>query len=264
MGEARCFVAERDGRVLGVVAVAVRGLTLPDGRVIRSGYIGDVKIDPCVRGSKAFLALARAAGDWLRPRVAAAFGVVMDGTTVLPANYTGRLGIEEFKPVAAVAVCRIPTDANGADVCTIVDANKGASVFRELSAGRVFCDDGVAGERSETEPVWFVNPDRSACGRLEDTRRAKRLIGDDDIELHSAHLACFAWKTPAAAADVIRSAGRTAARLGFPALFLAISGTDSGSIRSIEPLCWATVAGAAVYAARFHETANWNINTSEI
>src|SRR5438132_11275505 len=64
IGEAACFVAERQGDVLGTMGVAVRPLLLPDGRTVRSAYLGDLKVAPAARGGPVLLRLAQAAQGW--------------------------------------------------------------------------------------------------------------------------------------------------------------------------------------------------------
>src|SRR5258708_33004983 len=89
MGDGICFVAEHDGRISGVLGTAVRRLWLPDGTERAAGYIGDLKIATDARGGRVLIRLARAAEAWLRPKVVAAFGVVMGGTSQTPNAYTG-------------------------------------------------------------------------------------------------------------------------------------------------------------------------------
>jgi hypothetical protein len=113
-------------------------------------------------------------------------------------------------------------------------------------------------------PLWLMHAAGTACGRLEDTRRAKRLIGSDGIEMLSAHLACFACRTPQAGADLIHVARRRAAAHGFPALFVAIPETDMEAMdRALEGID-RVVAPAIVYAVGLPIGPAWNINTSEI
>ena len=61
MGPATCFVMEQGGRVVGALGVAIRPLQFPDGIRRPAAYIGDLKVDPDVRGSLVFLRLAQAA-----------------------------------------------------------------------------------------------------------------------------------------------------------------------------------------------------------
>ena len=263
MGEARCFVAERQGRVLGAVAVAIRSIQLADGGRRQAAYIGDLKIDPALRGSLAFLRLARAADAWARPQVSAAYGVVMDGTSASPESYTGRIGIPPFLQIGKIIVLRFAT-AMAAGSCPIVSATQGAEVYRSLSRGRLVAIGGNPAERSEMAPVWFVQPQGLSCGRLEDTRRAKRLFDSGGQEMRSAHLACFAWATPSAALEVLGAARAHAARLGFPHLFVAVSQTDMKSLEPVINGIDKVIAPATIYGVGLPGESEWSINTSEI
>src|SRR5262249_22132357 len=107
MGRAAVFVAEREGEVLGVLAVALRRLLLPDGQERTVAYLGDVKVAPSARRSTVFFRLAGAAREWAGADASAAFGVVMDGTPVTPDRYTGRLGLPRFEVLGKVLVWRL-------------------------------------------------------------------------------------------------------------------------------------------------------------
>ncbi|MCZ6661363.1 MAG: GNAT family N-acetyltransferase, partial [Actinobacteria bacterium] len=109
MGEGACFVAEREGKILGVIGAALRRLALPGGEQRSVVYLGDVKIDPTARGGRTFLRLAGAVRQWVAARAEAAFAVVMDGTPVTPTRYTGRLGIPLFSELGKIMVLRLPT-----------------------------------------------------------------------------------------------------------------------------------------------------------
>src|SRR5258707_1169046 len=61
MGPATCLIAEKEGRVLGAIGVAIRPLLMADGSERQVAYIGDLKVDPGVRGTLVFLRLAQAA-----------------------------------------------------------------------------------------------------------------------------------------------------------------------------------------------------------
>src|SRR5262245_23882302 len=67
IGEAQCFLAVEDERVLGVLSLAIRPLMRPDGSLLRSAYIGDLKIAPEARRGPTLFRLARAAEAWARP-----------------------------------------------------------------------------------------------------------------------------------------------------------------------------------------------------
>lgn len=136
--------------------------------------------------------------------------------------------------------------------------------YCRLSAGRYACPAGHPAERSLVAPAWLLLPDGSACGCLEDTRRAKRLVADGQ-EMVSAHLSCFAWRDLRSASTLVRAALARAAALGFPALFVAVprrdAGTLEGALKEIEVIR----APATVYAHGLPGgDTDWNINSSEI
>lgn len=266
MGEAACFVAERDGCVLGTLGAALRRLVLPDGRAQRVLYLGDLKVAPSARGGRALSRLLEKGRQWVGTRVEAAFGVVMDGTPVVPTRYTGRLGIPPFRELGKVVVLRL--SAAGAspdpDDGFPASAEQGEACSLRLSAGRYASPGGDPAERSETEPAWLIGRGGAACGRLEDTRRAKRLIADDGVEMRSAHLSCFAYRDVQTGAALIRSAvGRAAAR-GFPALFVAVADPDGEAVYRCLEGTEIVAAPATVYGAGLEPGPLWNVNTAEI
>jgi hypothetical protein len=188
----------------------------------------------------------------------------MDGTRASPTEYTGRVGVPSFLQVGKVIVLRIPTAVESNGVCEIVDATKGEDCHENLSRGRYAAVGGNPAERSEMEPRWLVHPEGAACGRLEDTRRAKRLIDSDGIEMQSAHLACFAWRTPRAAAELIHSARSHAARAGLAALFVALAEVDAEAVESALGPIDKVIAPATIFGVGLKGDQVWNINSSEI
>jgi hypothetical protein len=160
----------------------------------------------------------------------------MDGTAAQPGDYTGRAGVPGFAKVGVLEIFRVPANTDAIDTCATVLAGEGQGRYELLcrDGRRAYAAGGDPAERSEMTPEWIAAPDGAACARLEDTRRAKRLLvdepGGDISELRSAHLACFAWRTQAGAAAVVDAARRRAAMGGFPALFVAV---DKGDAR-----CW--------------------------
>lgn len=266
MGEGICFVAERRGRVLGVIGAALRRLTLPGGEERRVVYLGDLKIDPSVRGGRTLLQLAEAVRQWAAARAEAAFAVIMDGTPATPDHYTGRLGLPLFYELGKIMVLRLPTSQILPDPEErwMTTAVRGESCYLRLSAGRYACPGGNPAERSGTEPLWLLEPGGSACGRLEDTSRAKRLITDDGLEMRSAHLSCFAYRDPQAAVELLRVALRHTADRGLPALFVAIAAGEAGELcRQLEGI-EVVLAPATIYGAGLQPGPIWNINTAEI
>jgi GNAT superfamily N-acetyltransferase len=267
MGPATCFIAERDGRVIGALGVAMRPILLPDGNQMQVAYIGDLKVDPAVRGVPVFLRLAQAALAWCRPRVTAAYGVMMDGTRVTPASYTGRVGIPSFMELGRILVVRFATfdDAPAADFTRwIAPSEKGEQRYRALSRGRFASIEGTPADRSILAPQWLVHPDGLACGRMEDTRAGKKLIHSDGNEMISAHLACAAWQTPGGGAELIHAACRLAAEAGMPLLFVSICPEDIGPLDAAIGPTERVIAPATIFGVGLPNGSPWHINTSEI
>lgn len=265
MGEARCFVAERNGVVLGTIGVALRPLWLPSGEECTAVYLGDLKLTAHARQGRALLRLAEVVQQWVGGRTQAAFAVVMDGTRATPTRYTGRLGIPQLGDLAKVIVLRIAT--GGTDLkcnATATADEAGTACYRQLSMGRYACPGGTCAERSAITPHWLTLSGDRACGRLEDTRRAKRLIADDGQEMPSAHLSCFAYRDPASAVELAQAARVTAASLGFPALFVAVPPADADTIRRGLGSTEVVAAPATIYGTGLEAGRLWNINTAEI
>ena len=264
MGDARCFVAEAQGRVLGTLGVSIRELALADGSQHLAAYVGDIKIAPSARGGVVLHRLAQAAETWSRPQVTCAFGVVMDGTAALPETYTGRAGVPAFEKRGTLLLYRLPADATAADECVPLSPEQGQAMYKSLCRGRAFATPTDAIVRSGIVPEWIATADGEACGRLEDTSLAKRLVVDDGTELRSAHLACFAWRTSAAATTVISAARRRASRLGLPAVFVAVDTTDAAQLSAAVGVPSVTIAGATVYGVNLPTDLRWSISSSEI
>lgn len=266
MGEGVCFVAEREESILGVMGAALRRLVLPDGEERLVVYLGDVKVDPSAHGGRTLLRLVEVARQWIGARAAGAFAVVMDGTAATPTRYTGRLGIPLFSELGKIMVLRLPTSGSlvAADGDWLTTGERGRSCYLRLSAGRYACPGGNPAERSEMEPLWLMESGGRACGRLEDTRRAKRLVADDGVEMRSAHLSCFAYQGPRAGVELLQVALRHAASRGLPALFLAIAASEAEDFcRWLEGM-EVVRAPATIYGAGLEPGPLWNINTAEI
>jgi hypothetical protein len=267
MGDARCFVSEGAGEVLGVLSAVIRDLQAPDGSRHAVAYIGDLKLAPHARFGMTLPDLTAACIAWASLRAVAAFGIVMDGTTNLPDKYSGRVGIPGFDPLGHIVVLRFKCRTARGDVANdnlLANDQSGRDCYRELSMGRYACPLGCSGERSEVMGRWFVTESGDACGFLEDTRRAKRLIGEDDVEMQSAHLSCLAYRDVPSAASLLRTATIEAARLGYPALFTAVAAKDADSLLSEFADFPVIAAPATVYGFLLQKDFPWNVNSSEI
>lgn len=262
IGGAACFVAERAGEVLGVLGLAVTPVHRPDGTARPAVYLGDLKVSPAARGGRVLTRLADAARAWCAGKAECGFGVVMDGTPVTPDRYTGRLGVPPFREAAKVAVLRLPARP-AAWAAWEADAARGHDSHSHLTSGRVCTAGGFPAERSETSPLWLVAPDGSACGRLEDTRHAKRLLAGDG-EMAAAHLSCIGYANHDALAELLRAACGLAAARGFPAVFAAVPADEAPAALARVGADGVVVAGATVFASGFEPGLSWNVNTAEI
>jgi hypothetical protein len=268
IGDATCCVVERQGQVLGCLAVAWRRLAGPDGDDRMVAYIADLKIAKEARGGVVLMRLVREARAVVSSRATAgepaAFAVVMDGTAVTPPAYTGRAGIPQFLELGKIDVLRIQTAGSaGPRGCFHTSEETVQACYRELTRGGHASRGGTPGLRSEMEPAWLATPDGSACGLLEDTRRAKRLIASDGLEMLSAHLSYFAYHRPADGRELLKEALALAASRGLPALFVAVPAHRT------EELCGdlraeVVVAPATVYGTGHQPGPAWSINTAEI
>jgi hypothetical protein len=257
MGEARCFLLEDRGRILGSIGVAIRRLRTPQGPEISAAYLGDLRVLPESRGGRALLRLARAAGEWARPRASVGFAIVMEGTDATPADYTGRAGLPAFREVGRLSLFRIPGEAREST------PGDGAALFEELTRGRTVVRSGDPAMRSLHPVRWLVARDRAACGRLEDTMRAKRLFLADGTELRAAHLACFAYRTPEAGEDLALQAAGEAARAGFPAIWVPVPAEDASEFRRRFAAVPVLESAAVVYGTG-SPSSSWCVQTSEI
>ena len=267
MGDARCFVSQGAAEVLGVLSAAVRDLQAPDGSQHSVAYIGDLKLAPHARFGMTLPDLTAACIAWASLRAVAAFGIVMDGTKNLPEKYSGRVGIPGFEPLGHIVVLRFKCRTERGDVSNndlLANDQTGRDCYRELSIGRYACPLGRSGERSEVTGRWFVTGSGDACGFLEDTRRAKRLIGDDDVEMQSAHLSCLAYRDVSAAARLLRTAIVEAARLDYPAVFIAVDANDANTLLREFADFPVIAAPATVYGFLLQKDFPWNVNSSEI
>lgn len=266
-GDGACFVLENDGRVAGALGVAVRRLLLPDGKEHTVAYVGDLKVDPAARRGLTYLRLAFAAHSWVGARTEAGYGVVMDGTSVTPDAYTGQFGIPAARILGRLAIWqfRCSDAAPRADADRFLSTAEAAlTCYRDLSRGRYAAVGARPDERSEMPPTWLLHPNGLACGLVEDTRRAKRLIADNGDELRSAHLSFFAWRTPVAGRELIETALVHAARWGHPALFVAVARQDAVPFGAALDGLQRVEATATVYGSGLDEGSAWHINTAEI
>ncbi len=270
-GRAGSFVAvDQRGEIRGTLGVAIRHLQLPGGECRTAAYLGDLKIAEGPGRGYTLMRLGAAATSWcLSQGATCAYGVVMQGTARLPSAYTGKLGLHPFRACGEIALFRLPVNQSvgSAEDPLIVSMPELDARHRTLSANAIAPLGGTPEARSVSTPEGLVAPDGSACGILEDTRRAKRLLLEDGAEMMVAHLSKFAYGDPPTGAKLLRQAlRRCSQRQLAPALFAAVPAADRDAFRDLLGESTGIVeASATVYATEL-ETAGapWNISTSEI
>ncbi|MGV3533599.1 MAG: N-acetyltransferase [Chthoniobacteraceae bacterium] len=266
------FVAlSNERQVLGTLGVAVRDLRFPDRQCRRAAYLGDLKTAPDRSRGRTLLRLGKEVTKWcLDHGAVVAYGIVMDGTDVLPPAYTGKLGIHSFQPVSKLCVFRLPVSHAPIDTeprGLHVDSAAINECFVRLSSGAFAPLGGDPEVRSASAPAFLMNPDGSACGVLEDTRKAKRLIELGGDEMVAAHLSKFAYRDVAAGVRLIRAALAHCARERFaPALFVAVPADEAphfaAQLHDFEGM---VQAGATIFGTYPDLVSNrWQISTSEI
>ena len=256
MGDATLIVAERYGRVLGTLSGVIRLLQFPDGSTQRVAYLGDLKIAPSARGSTVLGRILQAMHAHIAEASGGrAYGVVMDGTGRTPPSYTGRLAVPSFAPIAKLSILRIPTPL--APPPSAFSPNESSSKNVVSSAG------GNPSLRSEMQPQHFAV--RSAYGRLEDTRLAKRLLISPTEELRAAHLSRFTFSDVNDGANLLRQAAHRCAELGIPTLFTAVPPSVTASLLSALGEQKIRVASATIFGCGFGNLAvDWWLDTAEI
>lgn len=258
LGRANCLLSERDGKIEGVLCAATRKLQTPGRGERPCVYLGDLKIAPESRGG---LVLARLVREFLKEHARRpAYAIVMDGTAVLPPNYSGRAGFPALAPGGKLVIWRLRAGRSPRRGAA-PGARSGESCFRRLLAGRLAPMGGDPRLRSEIVPQWLVLPDGRACGRLEDTRRAKRLRSGPR-ELLSAHLSRFVFRDPSAGKALLDAARARAGRLGFPALFVCMDPSQAAALAAAAPQ--RVEAAATIFSFGLPTDALWSISSSEV
>jgi hypothetical protein len=267
MGCASIYVAEVRGEIVGTLACVVRELLNPEGIRTPTPYLCDLK---AVRGGGAGRVLHRLADAALTGHSKnhhAAFAIVMNGTARNPAQYSGRLGIPRFDPLSTVHVLRlttIPAPTPPSSRPFQCDAESVIQCLARLSHGRFAIPAACPEIRARFKPVHLILPDQSACGTLEDTLDAKRLIHTDGTEILSAHLSNFAFASTADGVALLSAALEVAASRGLHSLFTSLSDADTLPLDEIPGVASVQIAPATVFGTGLPTGVPWNVNTSEI
>lgn len=270
MGDVTLLVVEHEGRVLGTVVLVRRMVRIRSESATREEpayYLCDLKLRPEWRRTPLLSRLIAAA---MRHIVSnggqRCYGVVMDGTARMPTDYTGRMGVPLLAPLGEIMIMRLsPRDA-----LPFVDTVRSASeaqvedLHRALHGDGVSASSGLSAERSLMTPVGLMDATGEACGKLEDTRRGKRLFLETGEELMSAHLSNWAWTEPQLGARVLLQALSVSIQSGFEAIFAALPRQFYPQILPYLQQVQIQEAPATIFGAGFDLRQNWWIDTAEI
>ena len=271
IGEARCFVAECDGKVTGAVSVARCQLRVPGSGDVEAAYFSDLKISqpiggPAAGSGRTLLRLLENSVAWARRSTTTpGFSVVMDGTARDPTSYTGRLGIPRYAELSKLMVLRIPCEpfAERGDVIesSLADVH---DCFQYLTPNHFATNGGNSGTRSMMKSSGMILRTGSACGVLEDTRRCKLLFRDDGSEMISVHLSSFGYRSEQDAVSLLKSAAFSCREFGVPAFFVSLPRPQSEAVLKLLAENDIVKAPATVFGFGLPTGKAWSVNTSEI
>ena len=267
LGVGKCLAAEKDGKIAGLVEMAIVKLRYPDGSEKPALYIADIKLLAESRGGLIMGRLVQQGVAWGYTHTDVGFTMVLDATPIKPTEYTGRAGITALSEVGRTMVVRIPVTPAGAgrdDERFLTSREEGEMAHRRLSLGRFAVSGGSAEGRSSTPPAWMVHPGGRACARFEDRRNVRRLITDDGSELKPAYLSCFAFDDPNAAVDLVIAALHRADALGYRALRLCMPPRDLTALQCVLGPGVITGVPGAVYGVAGLPAAAWNMSASAV
>jgi len=267
LGPGKCFAAEKEGRIVGVVEIAIVNLRYPDGSEHPAQYIADLKLLPEVRGTLVMGRLVQKGIAWGNTHTESGFTMVLDSTPIKPTAYTGRAGIGALSEVAKTMVVRLPVTPAGSsrdDERYLVSREEGEMAHERLALGRYTVRGGFPEARSSVPPAWMVHQGGRACARFEDRRNVRRLIADDGTELKPVYLSCFAFTDARAAVDLVIAALHRAHALGYRAVRLCMPPGDLSALQCVlGPGVLAGMPGA-IYAVAELPYADWNISAAEV
>jgi hypothetical protein len=266
MGMASCCIADDEDGILGMCCAVRREIHHPQDGTRSVLYLGDLKLAVRARGRYVLWRLADAIREHYSG-IQEAYSVVMKGTSRSPDTYTGRAGLPVFGSLGTVQIWRLGIDSNAlaAGGARIVSEEQGVEAFRRLATNQCYVLGGVPQLRSLMQPQWWLSEDGQACGRLEDTRLAKRLFRDDGEEMVNAHLSAFAYANSDSGHRLVQAVCYRLAQSGYSSLFLALSESADLLPGMFQYLPEHSVASAAtVYGTGLSPATMWNIFTSEI
>lgn len=270
MGDVTLLVAEHEGRVLGTVVLVrriVRIRSQSGTREVPAYYLCDLKLRPEWRRTPLFSRMIMAAMRHILSQGGQrCYGVVMDGTSQLPTAYTGRMGVPLLEPLGEIMIMRVtPRDAlPREDTVRMAPVHEVEALYCALHGHGISASRGLSAERSFMTSVGLIDSTGEACGKLEDTRRGKRLYQETGEELMSAHLSNWAWTDGRRGAKVLLHALSISIQRGFTALFAALPRKSYPQVLPYLQQAHIQEAPATIFGAGFDQDHDWWIDTAEI
>lgn len=272
MGDSLTVVVENAGKILGVLSGAIRTLNITKGKSEKWLYIGDAKIEESARGRHVLKQLFKATQSWVGIKCTKAYSVVMDGTGITPAMYTGRLGIPKFQPVQSVKLLAFSTSSllrHSVDT-TNVERNGDPRAFTDSRQATQFprpaphWSNEKTSIRSRMSPAWFTDTSTKCIGLLEDTRGAKRLWDTNDGELLYAHLSNTRYESLEDIIPIIVEAGKLAYTRGCKDLLLAVPAREWTTLKEFLSTTQHDIFSSTVYSTARTVGYELPISSSEI
>jgi GNAT superfamily N-acetyltransferase len=270
MGEVTLLVAEHEGQVLGTLVLVrrmVRVRSESREQVEPTYYLCDLKLRPEWQRTPLLARLIAMARKHIEASgCQRCYCVVMNGTGRLPTDYTGRMGVPPFEPLGEIMIMRVssrevlPVDHNVRNS----PATEAEDLCQQIRGVGVSAARGLSSERSLMTPLGFIDSTGLACGKLEDTRRGKRLHLEYGEELLSAHLSNWAWTDAHAGARVLQQALSTSIQNGFPALFAALPRPWYPELAPLLSQLQIQEAPATIFGMGFDLNQDWWVDTAEI
>lgn len=263
MGESACAVGYEGAETVATASAALRRASWPGGEGA-AVYGGDLKVHPRARGGPVYHRVAGKIAAWSAARAQRAYCVVMGGTPLTPESYSGRAGLPALRCAGRLEIFSLAAAPGTADAEPAPQADWDG-IFSDLTRGSVVPSGGAPAARSVVHPMYLVGSSGAACGRLEDTRLAKRLIRGDGSEIRAAHLAAFACADARAGADLVRRALSLASARGAERLFVCVPAAQAvdmaASLADLAP----GRAPAEVFASGdWPAGVDWIVSSSEI
>lgn len=268
LGKATCLMAKTDeNKILGVFCASLRQLKKKrNAELFPAIYLGDLKIDAQQQKSRLFYKLAKRMNELVNGNTEIALTVVMDGTkNTPPLKYSGRLNFASFLPISNYYILKFKT----LDYSLITKRIKhlaedtAFSLYEKITNKDYFLlSDNLL--RSKMASIWLGDNEGKACGKLEDTEYAKRLVSSDGQKLHSSHLSYFTFTDPEAGLALLLQAITLSSQLDFLYTFVAVNQTDFELLKPLMNDLIYDVAPATLYGNIHAKNLNLQLNTAEI